>query len=87
MHPHNSCLATECKLIQPINQLFHKIKNILINEYYLTLLTAVQGTDVGSPANRAACLSGACPILAYIGNKTNQLKKPEEKNYYKFFCV
>ena len=85
MHPHNSCLATECKLIQPINQLFHKIKNILINEYYLTLLTAVQGTDVGSPANKAACLSGACPILA-CRDTTNQLKKREKKNYYKFCC-
>ena len=33
---------------------------------------------MGSPANKAACLSGACPILA-CRDTTNQLKKREKK--------
>ena len=36
-----------------------------------TLLTVVDGVDFGSPANKAACLAGACPRPAC---KT-QLKK------------
>jgi hypothetical protein len=37
--------------------------NVIYKIMYHTLLTAVQGTEVGRPAKRAACLSGAWPML------------------------
>ena len=39
--------------------------NIFSNHIYPTLLTSVQGTDLGIPAPSIACLSGAWPIPPY----------------------